>query len=129
MGATNADIRQLSKGVLILLLGCAGACAGVAPIEKMAKLDSQITSARQSEAIVHAPLELKFAEDKYALAQAAIKDKEYETANRLADEALLDAQLAEEKSLSVKAEQEVQKMRESIEALKRELARIQQQSR
>jgi hypothetical protein len=121
--------RIWMAGVLIVFVALAGGCAGVAPVEKMAKLDSQIASARQAEAIVYAPLELKFAEDKYKTAQAAIKDDNYETASRLADEALLDAKLAEEKALSAQAEKEVQKLRESIEALQSELRRIQNQSR
>ena len=79
------------------------ACAGVAPMEKMVKLESQIANARQAEAIVYSPLELKFAEDKYQLAQ--------------------DAKLAEVKALSVRAEKEAQEMRESIETLRSELNR------
>lgn len=121
--------RMRFPGVVMVMVTMAAGCAGVAPVEKMAKLDSQIASARQSEAIVYAPLELRFAEDKYKQAQAAMKDENYETANRLADEALLDAKLAEEKALSVKAEKDAQKMRESIEALRSELMRIQKQAR
>ena len=129
MCATNADISKWSKCVLVLCVVLAGGCAGVAPVEKMAKLDSQIASARQAEAIVYAPLELRFAEDKYKMAQAAMKDENYETANRFADEALLDAKLAEEKALSAQAQEEAQKMRESVESLRNELLRIQRQSR
>jgi hypothetical protein len=44
-------------------------------------------------------------------------------ARQLADEALLDAQLAEVKALSVRAEKEAQEMRESIETLRSELNR------
>ena len=127
MDVTTANNRWLTWGVLISLISMMWACAGVAPIERMAKLDSRIESARQAEAIVHAPLELKFAEDKYKMAEVAIEDGEYERASRLADEALLDAQLAEEKALSVQAEQEVQELRESIEALRSELMRLQKQ--
>jgi len=72
---------------------------------------------------VYAPLELKFAEDKYELAEGAIEDKKYDVARQLADEALLDAQLAEVKALSVRAEKEAQEMRESIETLRSELNR------
>ena len=129
MDVTISNNTRCSIVVLILLLSLTWACAGVAPIEKMAKLDFQIESARQAEAIVHAPLELKFAEDKYKLAEEAIEEGEYEKASILADEALLDAQLAEEKALSIQAEQEVQELRESIEALRSELMRIQNQSR
>ena len=129
MDVTNVNNKRWTMGVLLSLISLIWACAGVAPIEKMAKLDSQIESARQAEAIVHAPLELKFAEDKYKLAKEAIEEGAYEEASILADEALLDAQLAEEKALSVQAEQEVQELRESIEALRSELMRIQNQSR
>ena len=129
MDDTMVTNRTWTICVLVSFLCLAGACAGVAPIEKMAKLDSQIESARQSEAIVYAPLELKFAEDKYKKAQIAINDKDYEKANRLADEALLDAQLAEEKAMSAQAKQEAQEMRESVDALRSELMRIQNQSR
>jgi hypothetical protein len=129
MDAKTVHHKTWTICVLLSFLSLAGACAGIAPIEKMAKLDSQIESARQAEAIVYAPLELKFAEDKYKKAQIAIKDKDYEKANRLADEALLDAQLAEEKAMSAQAQKEAQEMRESIDALRSELMRIQNQSR
>lgn len=114
---------------LMLFVTLAVGCAGVAPVGKMAKLDSQIASARKAEAIVYAPLELRFAEDKYKMAQTAIQNEEFEKANLLADEALLDAKLAQEKALSAQAEKEAQKMRASIEALRSELQRIQRQSR
>ena len=129
MDDTMVTNRTWTICVLVSFLCLAGACAGVAPIEKMAKLDSQIESARQSEAIVYAPLELKFAEDKYKKAQIAIEDKDYEKANRLADEAFLDAQLAEEKAMSAQAVKEAQEMRESVDVLRSELMRIQNQSR
>ena len=129
MEVTTSNNRRWIMCVLLSFMSLIWACAGVAPIEKMAKLDSQIESARQAEAIVHAPLELKFAEDKYKLAEEAIEEGEYEKASILADEALLDAELAEEKELSIQAEQEVQELRESIEALRSELMRLQNQSR
>jgi len=129
MNDAALEERIWIAGVLIMFATLAGGCAGVAPVEKMAKLDSQITSARQAEAIVYAPLELRFAEDKYKMAQAAMKDENYESANRLADEALLDAKLAEEKALSAQTEKEAQKLRESVESLRNELLRIQNQSR
>jgi hypothetical protein len=109
--------------IVIMLLGYA--CAGTAPTAKMAKLESAITTARQAEAITYAPLELKFAEDKYKKTQAAVEEKEYEEANRLIDEALLDAHLAETRSLTAKAEKQAQEMRESIETLRSEVKRSQ----
>ena len=123
MDISDAHKRKWTIFTIIVMVSVIPACAGVAPMEKMVKLESQIANARQAEAIVYAPLELKFAEDKYELAEGAIEDKKYDVARQLADEALLDAQLAEVKALSVRAEKEAQEMRESIETLRSELNR------
>ena len=123
MDISDAHKRKWTIFTIIFMVSVIPACAGVAPMEKMVKLESQIANARQAEAIVYAPLELKFAEDKYELAEGAIEDKKYDVAGQLADEALLDAQLAEVKALSVRAEKEAQEMRESIETLRSELNR------
>ena len=123
MDISHANKRKWAIFIIIFMASMISACAGVAPMEKMVKLESTIANARQAEAIVYAPLELKFAEDKYEMAQDAIEDKDYDVARQLADEALLDAQLAEVKALSVRAEKEAQEMRESIETLRSELNR------
>jgi len=127
MDISHANKSKWTIFIIICMVSMMPACAGVAPMEKMVKLESQIANARQAEAIVYAPLELKFAEDKYELALDAIADKDYDVARQLADEALLDAQFAETKALSVRAEKEAQEMRESIETLRSELNRIQTQ--
>ena len=127
MDISHANKRKWTVFIIICIVSMIPACAGVAPMEKMVKLESTISNARQAEAIVYAPLELKFAEDKYEMAQDAIADKDYDVARQLADEALMDAQFAEVKALSVKAEKEAQEMRESIETLRSELNRIQSQ--
>jgi hypothetical protein len=123
MGISDANRRKWTILITIFTITMLTACAGVAPMGKMSKLESYIADARQAEAIVYAPLELKFAEDKYKMAQDAIKRKDYDVASQLADKALLDAQLAEVKALSVKAEKEAQEMRESLETLRSELNR------
>ena len=127
MNISHANKRKWAIFIIIFMASMIPACAGVAPMEKMVKLESTIANARQAEAIVYAPLELKFAEDKYEMAEAAIEDKKYDEARQLADEALLDAKLAEVKALSSRAEKEAQEMRESIETLRSELNRIQTQ--
>lgn len=125
MDSSALTTRRWALFIILFIACTVGACAGVAPREKMVKVESQIANARQAEAIVYAPLELKFAEDKYKMALEAIEDKEYDAARQLADKALLDAQLAEVKSLSIKAEKEAQEMRDSIETLRSELNRLQ----
>lgn len=127
MDISNSQERKWIIILSIFTVSMLTACAGVAPMEKMVKAESYIANARQAEAIVYAPLELRFAEDKYKMAQDAIESKDYDVASQLADEALLDAKLAEVKALSAKAEKEAQEMRESIETLRSELNRGQVQ--
>ena len=113
----------------LMLLMLSGACAGIAPTGKMANLEYAINDARKAEATTYAPLELRFAEDRYQAAKKAIAEKEYEHAERLIDQALLDAQLAQEKALSAKAEKDADEMRQSIETLQGEADRIKKRQR
>lgn len=123
MNSSNVQKRKWILIIPIFTVSMLIACAGVAPTEKMVNVESTIANARQAEAIVYSPLELKFAEEKYKMAQDAVENKDYDVASQLADEALLDAQLAEVKALSVKAVKEAKEMRESIETLRSELKR------
>jgi hypothetical protein len=116
--------KNLRWCVLLILVMLSGACAGIAPTGKMANLEYAINDAHKADASTYAPLELRFAEDKYQAAKKAIADEEYEQAGRLIDQALLDAQLAQEKALSAKAEKDAFEMRQSIEALQGEADRI-----
>lgn len=111
-------------GILFILVMLSGACAGIAPTGKMANLEYAINDALRADAPAYAPLELRFAEDKCQAAKKAIAGEEYEQAERLIDQALLDAQLAQEKALSAKAEKDAFEMRQSIEALQGEADRI-----
>ena len=121
--------KTLIYCILLILVMICGACAGIAPTGKMANLEYAINDARKAEATTYAPLELRFAEDRYQAAKKAIAEKEYEHAERLIDQALLDAQLAQEKALSAKAEKDADEMRQSIETLQGEAERIKKRQR
>jgi hypothetical protein len=108
--------------ILIVSAGIATA-KDVAPFEKITAVQKAIDDARESNAIINAPLELKLAEDKLAKAKLAINEEEFEMARRLADEALIDAKLAEAKSRSERAKKLDQEMRNSIDTLRHELER------
>lgn len=110
--------------MLLILIMLIGACAGVAPTSKMANLEYAINDAVKADATTYAPLELRFAQEKYRAAKKAIAEKEYEQAERIIDQAQLDAQLAQEKALAAKAEKDADEMREGIEALQNETERI-----
>lgn len=108
---------------VLFVFGCAS--KGIAPIENISNAETAVKVAKESNATIHAPLELRLAEEKLNGAQAAIEQEEFVKAQRLADEALMDAKLAEAKSLSEKAKKRVQEVRESIDMLRQELERTQ----
>ena len=125
-------MRRTSKAIgcaailaAVSLFGCAS--DGTAPVESITSADLVIKEAKDNNATVNAPLELKFAEDKLAAAKTAVAQEEFIRAKRLADEALIDAKLAGAKSLSVKAKKQAQEMRDTIDTLRHEIDRLQSQ--
>lgn len=108
---------------VFLMVGCA---AKVAPIEEISNAQMAVKEAEESNAAVYAPLELKFATDKLGKARTALQEEKYDDALQLANEALLDAKLAEAKSRSEEARKTTQELRDSIETLRREIERSQE---
>lgn len=108
----------LVLSAVVFLTGCG---TKRPPTEKMASAEVFINSARASDA--QGLIELRRAEDRYEQAQAAMASKDYERAARLADEALIDARLAEAKVQSNQATAALADLRDSIEILRRELNR------
>lgn len=107
----------------VLIIGCAGNVA--VPTDKLSNAEKAITSARESNAIVNAPLDLKLAEDKLNQAKEAVASEDYEKAARLADEATLDADVARAKTRAEKAKQISSEMRENIDSMSMEIERTQ----
>ena len=104
---------------LVLAMGCGGKAA--MSMKKISNAERAISDAKESNAIVHAPLDLKLAEDKLNTAKEAEAREEYLTASRIADEAILDADYARARSRAYKAEQILREMRDSIDALRKEI--------
>jgi hypothetical protein len=72
------------------------ACASAPmPVEKLAVAKSSLERAEQAQAAQFAQLELNAARSKLATAQAAADKRDADVAARLADQADVDAQLAE----------------------------------
>jgi hypothetical protein len=107
----------------VAMTGCGGKMA--APTEKIAIAERAISSARDSNAIVSAPLDLRISEDKLSQAKAAIAVEEYEKAARLADEAALDADVARARTRAENARKISNEMRDSIDAMRKEIERKQ----
>lgn len=112
---------------MLILLLMAGACRSTKPpTDEIARTQAAINQAEQVGARNYAPLELREARKKLDEARKLIEQKQYEKARRLADRAEVDAQLAESKTLSEKAQKAVRELRESIRILKEEIVEKQQ---
>jgi hypothetical protein len=102
--------------------GCAG--NGTIAASKVSEGDKAVRVAREADATVRAPAELKLAEDKLAQARLALDDKDYERAARWAEEASVDADYARAKAVSEKQRNVVAEMQRNIDALRREIDRL-----
>jgi len=110
--------------VMLLMFVLAGCADKVPPPTQQITLATlSISQAESSGAFEFAPMELKSARDKLSRAKLAMEEEENEKAGRLADEAMIDANLAEAKSRSAKAQKVVEEMKENIRVLRQEMDR------
>ena len=96
-------------------------CAGAPPREDLARAETSVESARRAGATADSPVELRRAQEKLDAARAAIKDKEYEKAERLAKEASVDADLAQQKAITARSQKSLAEVRQSINLLRQEI--------
>ena len=100
------------------------ACASTPmPVEKLAIAKSSLERAEQAQAAQFAQVELNSARNKFAAAQAAVDKHEAEVAARLADQADVDAQLAESTARAKQQEQLVTEMDAGLRDLRNETLR------
>jgi hypothetical protein len=99
------------------------ACAATMPVDKLAMARSSLDRAEQAQAAQFAQVELTVARAKLAAAQAAADKKDAETAALMADEAEVDAQLAEFTARARLQEQLVNEMDASLRELRNETLR------
>jgi hypothetical protein len=90
------------------------------PVDKLAAADEAVRQAETSTASQYAPLPLSTAREKLEAARRAMDEEDYETARRLAEQALVDAQLAQETAASAKARAAAEELQQSIETLRQE---------
>ena len=107
--------------------GLAALGAGCASPEPAAKaISSAELSVRKADASFaskYAPLELVKAREKLELAKQTLDEGDYDQSRRLAEQALVDARLAEEKARTARAHQTAEEMRRSVETLRSEAER------
>ncbi|HRQ65448.1 MAG TPA: DUF4398 domain-containing protein [Xanthomonadaceae bacterium] len=90
----------------------------------MAEIDEAaraVAAARAADAGAHAPMELRFAEERLAAARTAADDKDGARAGMLAEQALVNAELAMAKARAARIRAEVQARSEQNAQLRRSL--------
>jgi hypothetical protein len=107
--------------MVVVLAGCA--VKAPAPESQITLATQSIAQAESSGAVEFAPTELKSARDKLNQAKLAMDKEENTKAKWLADEAMVDANLAEAKARSAKSQKVVAELKESIRILQQEMNR------
>jgi hypothetical protein len=110
------------------VIGCAAVlmagCASVPkPTEQIAVSRSAVANAVAAGGAEYAPVEMRTAQDKLDRAHRAMDKEDYENARWLAEEAQVDARLAETKAHSAKAQKAAVAMSDDIRVLRDEINR------
>jgi len=111
-------------GILLATVGLLNlsGCASVPPPRgEMAASALAVSEAQEAEAPQYAPAELRSAREKMKVAKEAMADEDYKKARRFAEQALVDAQLAQAKAQADIQRQNVEALRRSIESLRHEI--------
>lgn len=116
----KAKTAVLGSITVILLSACASIPA---PTEQMAVSKVALNNAVSAGAGESAQLELRNAQEKLDRANAAMSAEEFERARRWAEQAEVDAKLAEAKARSTKAYKAVEEVQASLRALREEINR------
>ena len=109
--------------IAVASLALAGCASTPAPTEQMAVSKSAIANAASAGGGEYASIEMRSAQDKMDRANAAIAKEDFESAHWLAEEAQVDARLAEKKAQSAKARKAALVMNEDLRVLREELTR------
>ena len=116
----RASFTVIAAFTVLMVSGCAS--TGDMPREQMAVARAAVDRAA-GPAGADAPLEVSESRNKLERATAAVARKDYDEARRLAEQAEVDANLAEAKSHSVRSNRALQEVREGIRQLREEIGR------
>lgn len=120
MITANGIRSTLLCGVAFTIVACASTPM---PVEKLAVARSSIERAEQAQAAQFAQVELSSARNKMAAAQSAVDKNEAQVAARMADQADVDAQLAESTARAKQQQQLVTEMEAGLRDLRNETLR------
>jgi len=120
---TLNDIRNAF--LCLLAFGIVACASAPVPVDKLAVAKNSVERAEQAQAAQFAQVELNTARSKLAAAQAAADKRDADVAARLADQAEVDAQLAEFTARAKQQQQLVNEMDASLRDLRNETLRNQ----
>jgi hypothetical protein len=113
--------NRIFSSLALLTVGIAlVGCSARKPVDTVARAEMAVDHAVQNNAGAHAASDLQLAQDKLSSSRRAMDRDDNEEARRLADEALVHAQLAEAKAKSETARAEAEQTRRDIEALRQQ---------
>ena len=112
-------IRPLFAALAVLAL--AGCAADPAPNEQMRLTGQALEQATAVGATVEDVPELKLAEGKYSQAKADMADQSFKDARVQAEQAELDARLAEARVLTLKSEEQLTLLQSRVNRLRKQL--------
>jgi uncharacterized iron-regulated membrane protein len=123
----NSNKWTKGAGLCAALALCVAGCASTPiPNEKIAVAKSSVARAEQSGAPELAPVEMAAARDKLSRAEKAAADKDAQPATQLAEQANVDAQLAEATAQQQKSHKAATEFDASMQALRQESLRATQ---
>ena len=120
---TEISRWALSAAAGAAVLGLAACASSPVPYEKIAVAKSAVQRAEQNGAPEMAPVELAAARDKLARAEKAAADHDGKPAAVLADQANVDAQLAEATAAEQRSHKAALEFDASMQALRQESMR------
>jgi len=120
-------VRKLvgASALAVAISVIAGCSSTPVPTDEVALSKSAVQTAISVGGAEFAAVELKTAQDKIAAAEKAIDDDENLKAKHLAEAAIVDAKLAENKALAGKAEKSLNESRDGQRVLLEEVQRQQ----
>ena len=113
------SIRPLFAALAVLAL--AGCAADPAPNEQVRLTEQVLVQAKAVGATADDMPEMKLAEEKFARAQGDMADQSYKHARMRAEQAELDARLAEAKVLTLKSEEKLDLLNSRITRLRKQV--------
>lgn len=121
----NIASRYVATGLAVIGVCMAAGCATTdTASSRFPQLEENINAAKAADAGVYAPVPLKLAETKLEAAKSAMAVKDMLSANRLVDEAMVDADYARAVAPTEKARNEVKKLREEIQTVRDEIKKL-----